>query len=91
MERIFSNLYRFTDEPFRKGRKYSYLLVRKQGNLLLPFKGGSVRDHFDEIEALGGVDTQFITHSHDAIKGFHEEVFDRFGANFIFTKPNTRR
>ena len=60
MQCLFPNLYRFTDEPFRKGRKYAYLIVRKKGNLLLPFKGGSVSDLFKEIERLGGVDTQFI-------------------------------
>ena len=36
MERISPNLYRFTEEPYRQGRKYAYLIVRKQGNLLLP-------------------------------------------------------
>jgi hypothetical protein len=82
MQRLFPNLYRFTDEPFRKGRRYAYLIERKKGNLRLPFKGGSVSDHFKEIERLGGVDTQFITHSHDADRNLNDEVYARFGARF---------
>ena len=91
MERIFPNLYRFTDEPFRKGRKYAYLIVRKKGNLLLPFKGGSVSDHFKEIERLGGVDTQFITHSHDADRNLNDEVHARFGAKLRFNEAEAKK
>ena len=91
MERIFPNLYRFTDEPFRKGRKFSYLLVRKKGNLLLPFKGGAVRDHFEDIERLGGVEAQFVTHNHDVIRDFHEEVYDRFEAKLYYHKADDKK
>ena len=87
MERIFPNLYRITDEPIARGRRYSYLLVREQGNLLLPSAqaGSSLRDHFDEIEGLGGVSAQFINHVHDVPKdGLHEAVCERFGAELHY-------
>lgn len=92
MARIFANLYRFTDAPFRKGQKYSYLLVRKKGNLLLcHFKrGSSVTDHYEDIEALGGVDTQFITHSHEA-SAVHDEVYARLGCRLCYHEAERKK
>jgi hypothetical protein len=55
MERIFENLYRTTDEPFRNGRRYSYLLVREQGNLLLPFQATSVEHRTGRIPSGQGM------------------------------------
>ncbi len=80
MEKIFPNLYRFTDESHRKETLYSFLLVREDGNLLLPAQGGSVIDHFDAIDELGGVNKQLVTHNHDVSGPVHEAVQERFGA-----------
>lgn len=87
MERIFANLYRFVDEPFHKGKKYSYLLLRKQGNLMLcHFKRPcSVTEHFDEIERLGGVHAQFVTHNHESTS-IHDQFHARFGCKLYYHK-----
>ncbi len=84
MKRIFAKLYRI-DDPFRGGKKYTYLLLREQGNLLLcHFKPpSSVGDHFDEIERLGGIDTQLVTHHHEAA-AVHDEVHARFGCKLRY-------
>ena len=80
MERVFPNLYRFTEEPYHRGRKYHYLIVRKDGNLLIPTAGASLSKYFAEIEKLGGISKQLICHWHDA-KGEHiNEVSRYFGA-----------
>ena len=87
MERIFANLYRFVDEPFHKGKKYSYLLLRKQGNLMIcHFKRPcSITEYFDEIERLGGVYAQFVTHNHEST-AIHDEVQARFGSKLHYHK-----
>lgn len=84
MERIFPNLYRFTEEPCRQGRKYAYLILRKQGNLLLPHVAASIRNHFDEIEKLGGIHIQFLTHHHEADPVLHDDIHARFGAKLCY-------
>jgi hypothetical protein len=60
--------------------------VRKEGNLLLPSGdgGGTVADLLNDIEALGGVDTQFVTHNHDVNGPFQEAVYDRFEAKLSY-------
>jgi hypothetical protein len=78
LERIFPNLYRFTDFGHR-ARSYSYLVVRKEGNLLLPGFVTSLYDHFTDIDKLGSVDLQFITHYHDLNPAFHEKAYNHFG------------
>ena len=84
MERIFSHLYRFSDD-FRKGQKYSYLLIRKGGNVLVShFKRGScLVDHFDEIDALGGISAQVVTPNHE-VSRTHAAVHARFGCELHY-------
>ena len=89
MERVFSNLYRF-DFPHRRkdrGISHTYLLVRKQGNLLVCHcnNGSSVVDYYDEIEKLGGIGLQLVPHFHDAKRGdLHQQLFDRFGCELCY-------
>lgn len=89
MERIFANLYRFSLDPFGKARTKpsSYLLVRKQGNILICHcqRGSSIVDHMDDVEALGGIDRQFVAHYHDAKRGdLHDILYDRFGCRLCY-------
>ena len=80
MERIFANLYRFGGAPNKRGTSHSYLLVRKEGNLLLCHQSGPPPKEFDEIERLDGIDSQWISHHHDTIRnGLHEDLYARFG------------
>jgi hypothetical protein len=85
MECIFPNLYRFTDF-WSKGRRYGYLVVRREGNLLLHGFVSSLYSHFEDIDKLGGVDLQFITHYHDLNPEFHEKAYDRFGCKLCYHK-----
>ena len=66
MHRIFANLYRIDSNPRGKATSYSYLLIRKAGNLLICNQRSLVTDHLDEIEALGGIHMQFISSYIDA-------------------------
>ena len=85
MQRIFPNLYRFT-AIWPSRRAYSYLVVRKEGNLLLPGFVSSLYDHIGDIDKLGGVDLQFITHYHDLRPEIHEKVYDHFGCKLCYHK-----
>ena len=79
MERVFANLYRI-GAPNRRGVSYTYLLVRKEGNLLVSHQTRPSTEDIDEIERLGGVDSQWICHHHDTITGgLHEDLHARFG------------
>ena len=55
MKQIFPNLYRFDGKPRGKTRtvSHSYLIVRKQGNLLICNNYSPVTEYMDEIDALG--------------------------------------
>jgi hypothetical protein len=90
MERIFQNLYRITYE-LPPGAKvncyhYSYLLLRKKGNIFIGHSqgGSTVTNYFDEIEHLGGIDSQVITHYFDARKGVNEALYERFGCKLHY-------
>ena len=88
MEKILPNLYRFSLGPIgKKGTFHTYLLVRKQGNILICHsnRGSTVLDHLDEIERLGGIDRQFVAHYHDAKRGdLHQVLYDRFGCKLSY-------
>lgn len=88
MERIFPNLYSFSDGPRGPTEKmsYTYLLVRDQGNLLVRHWGlSSVFDYIHEIDNLGGIDRQLIAHDHDAKRGdLHDQLFERFGCKLNY-------
>ena len=85
MEPIFPNIYRSaTDNPSRDEKLYTYLIVRNDGNLLLPCKSDAVSQLLSDIEELGGVAAQFATHNHDVDGPFAEAVYDRFGAPLYY-------
>ena len=80
MERIFANLYRCGSTPNKRGMSHSYLLVRKEGNLLVCHQSGPGAADMKEIKKLGGIDGQFICHNHDTLRnGLHEELHAKFG------------
>jgi len=84
MEEIFPGVYRFS--VGKRSRSYSYLLVRKQGNLLICHanRGSSVIDFLDEVDHLGGIALQFICEGADAARGeLHEQLYERFGCELI--------
>ena len=89
MERIFPNLYRIDFGPRGPDKRmsHSYLIVRKQGNLLICncHRGSSILDHAKEIDDLGGIAAQCIPHFHDAKRGsLHEDIYDRFGCDIDY-------
>lgn len=80
MEKVFANLYRM-GKPNRRGTSYTYFLKRPKGNVLICHQTSPTDEDFDEIETLGGIDSQWVCHSHDAIKGTtHKQIHERFGA-----------
>lgn len=79
MERVFENLYRIS-APHSMGMSYTYLLARKQGNLLVCHGSLPSADDAAEIAELGGIDSQWICHQHDALPGdAHKSLHRRFG------------
>lgn len=60
--------------------------MRKDGNLLLPGYVPAIADHLDEIDKLGGVEFQFLTHFHDVLPGLHEQLHKRFGSRLCYNK-----
>ena len=79
MERIFANLYRLGSAPNKRGTSHSYLLVRKEGNLLVCHQSGPSTKDIDQIQQLGGIESQWISHNHDTyVGGLHEDLNDRF-------------
>jgi|GEM_PF-777398 hypothetical protein len=87
MKQIFANLYRFDSKPRGKSLSvsHSYLIVRKQGNLLICNKYAPVTEYMDEIDALGGIGTQLIALDLDASSGdYHDELHACFGARLCY-------
>ncbi|NKB66185.1 MAG: hypothetical protein GKR89_03915 [Candidatus Latescibacteria bacterium] len=79
MERLFPNLYRVST-PNKKETSHTYLLQRQAGNLLVCHNGGPSAEDLDEIERLGGIDSQWVCHQHDVNRnGVHEDLYARFG------------
>ena len=68
MERVFANLYRI-GAPNQRGVSYTYFLVRKEGNLLVGHQSQPSAADIDEIEQLGGVDSQWISQSAKPMTG----------------------
>jgi hypothetical protein len=82
MERVFADLDRI-GSPNRRGTSYTYFLKRKAGNLLVCHQTAPSADDLDEIEAMGGLESQWV--AHDAIRGTaHREIQERFGAPLHF-------
>ena len=92
MEKIFRGVYRFS--VGKKGRSHTYLLVRKQGNLLIcdAIRGSSVVDFLDEVERLGGIARQFVSDIADAAgNGLHELLYDHFGCTLSYHERYRKR
>ncbi len=80
MERIFANIYRFGGAPNKRGKSHSYLLLRKEGNLLVSHQSGPTKKEMAEIKRLGGIESQWICHHHDAYAdGLHDDLYAQFG------------
>ena len=91
MERIFANLYRFGGAPNKRGTSHTYLLVRKEGSLLVCHQSGPSAGDMDEIERLGGLDSQWVSHHHDINRdGLHQDLHDRFGCKLHHHRTDRR-
>lgn len=92
MERIFANLYRFSAVANKKRNimSHSYLLLRKEGNVMICHtKSGPPKEEFEAIEKLGGVGSQWVSHHHDIVKdGFHEALNARFGCELHYHRAD---
>ena len=93
MNEILPGVYRFSKG--KKSRAHSYLLVRKQGNLLIfhANQGSSVVDFLDEVERLGGITQQFVPHRNEAASRgeLHELLYERFGCTLSYHERDRKR
>ena len=92
MKEIFPGVYRFSKG--KNSRAHSYLLVRKQGNLLIcqTNQGSSIIDFLDEVEQLGGIAQQFVAHRHDASTGeLHQLLYERFGCTLSYHERHRKQ
>ena len=81
MERIFADVYHFAGSPKQGEVSHTYLLRRKEGNLLVCHNSGPSTEDYAEIERLGGIDSQWVCHQHDVNRdGLHEDLYAKFGA-----------
>jgi hypothetical protein len=81
MERVFANLYRM-GAGNKRGVSYTYLLVRKEGNILVCHQTRPSDADMEEIDGLGGIGSQWVCHNHDVVRnGFHEAAYERFGCS----------
>lgn len=96
MERIFSNVYRWSQPgrigANRYGLTHTYFLKRKEGNLLVPHQTPPAKEDLDQIEDLGGIESQWVCHNHDVIKGgAHGELFERFGCRLHYHEAERQK
>jgi hypothetical protein len=90
MEKVFANLYR-VGAPNRRGTSHTYLLVRKEGNLLVCHQTRPSTGDIKEIKALGGIESQWICHNHDTVgDGFHEDMHDQFDCKLYHHKEERK-
>lgn len=78
MKQIFSDVWETdTESPFPGLTTHAYLLIRDGGNVL--FYNTGHRYELDRIEALGGVQYQFLSHR-DELGDTVNAIRERFGA-----------
>lgn len=91
MEQMFSNLYRVSS-PNRRGTSHTYFLKRKESNLLVCHQARPSPEDLDEIESLGGIESQWVCHNHDLVRdGLHQDLFDRFGCSLHYHGTDRKR
>ncbi|MDO5638748.1 MAG: MBL fold metallo-hydrolase [Neisseria sp.] len=65
MKQIFPDLWQTpTEHPFPGVNTHAYLLTQENGNIL--FYSASLRQEQPQIQALGGIACQFLSHKHEA-------------------------
>jgi len=81
MEPILPDVIRFSGPCTKKKLGHSFLLLRKEGNILVACHSGPRSpEELDEVERLGGIDSQWVCHQHDVNRdGLHEALYARFG------------
>ena len=87
MEKLFQNLYRTGTTENKRGHSHSYFLTRKEGNLLICHQQGPSSADIKEIEKLGGIESMWISHSHDTLRNLqHDALHKRFGCSLYLHK-----
>ena len=66
MEQVLQKVYRFSGPYTKKKTAHSYLLLRDEGNLFVAcHHGPRSEEELAEVEALGGIGSQWVCHQHD--------------------------
>ncbi|NKB66383.1 MAG: hypothetical protein GKR89_04940 [Candidatus Latescibacteria bacterium] len=87
MERIFANLFRISAPRGKtgKGLSHTYFLKRKKGNILISHKAVPTPEDLAEIEAMGGIESQWVCHTHDLLRGSsHKKLHAQFGCTLHY-------
>ena len=75
-EKVFQNLYRVDGALNKRGQSYTYLLVRKEGNILIGHQSVPSAADIREVKKLGGIAHQFICHSHHTLRDGEDKARD---------------
>lgn len=88
MERVNASLFRF-GSPNRRGVSYTYLLLREEGNLLVGHQSCPSAQDIEDIDGLGGIESQWICHRHDMLRDRgHETLYEKFGCPLYHHKQD---
>lgn len=84
MNEVYPNIWQTEIEtPFPGLNTRAYFIRRKSGNAL--FYNTSSADAMDEIEQLGGLDFQFLTHRHESGTSL-KQIKERFNSQLCTSK-----
>jgi len=95
MKALLHNIYNVYRDPECDGFGHSFLLLRKEGNVLIPRMGvaTTIRREYDAIDSVGGIKIVFITDYHFG-GASSEALAARFGAailSSIIEKPKLKK
>ena len=85
MERIFANLFRISAPKGKIRLSHTYFIKRKKGNILISHHSVPTPEDIAEIENMGGIESQWVCHSHDLLpKPIHEDLHAQFGCRLHY-------
>lgn len=86
MDHILPNVIRFSGPYTKKELGHSFLLLRDAGNVFVACHSDPRSpEELEQIEQLGGIDSQWVCHQHDVSRdGLHEQLHETFGCKLHY-------
>lgn len=85
MERVFDNLFRISAPKGKTRISHTFFIKRKKGNILIGHHTVPTPEDIAEIEDMGGIESQWVCHSHDLLpKSSHEDLYEQFGCKLHY-------